>query len=104
MVTGSLAAVRHAPVASPRLAAVYVDDPEAAAKALALRPADSGSNVTLVRPLDPVVFARSWVDEGIRYAALSQVAADLLTSPGRGPSEGEELIAWMKKNTDAWRA
>jgi hypothetical protein len=104
VVTGSLAAVRRAPVASPRLAAVYVDDPEAAAKALALRPAESGGNVTLARPLDPVVFARSSVDEGIRYAALSQVAADLLTSPGRGPSEGEELIAWMKKNTDAWRA
>lgn len=104
VVTGSLAAVRRAPIASPRLAAVYVDDPEAAAKALALRPAESGGNVTLVRPLDPVVFARSWVDEGIRYAALSQVAADLLTSPGRGPSEGEELIAWMRKNTDAWRA
>lgn len=104
VVTGSLAAVRRAPVASPRLAAVYVDDPEAAAKALALRPAESGGNVALVRPLDPVAFARSWVDEGIRYAALSQVAADLLTSPGRGPSEGEELIAWMKKNTDAWRA
>jgi hypothetical protein len=103
-VTGSLAAVRRAPVASPRLAAVYVDDPEAAARALALRPAESGGNVTLVRPFDPVAFARSWVDEGIRYAALSQVAADLLTSPGRGPSEGEELIAWMKKNTDVWRA
>lgn len=103
VVTGSLAAVRRAPVASPRLAAVYVDDPEPAARALALRPAESGGNVMLVRPFDPVVFARSWVEGGVRYAALSQVAADLLTSPGRGPSEAEELIAWMKKNTDAWR-
>jgi hypothetical protein len=103
-VTGSLAAVRRAPVASPRLAAVYVADPESTAKALDLRSAESGGNVTLACPLDPVVFARSWVEEGIRYAALSQVAADLFTSPGRGPSEAEELIAWMKKNTDAWRA
>ena len=104
VVTGSLAAVRRAPVASPRLAAIYVDDPESAAQALALRPAESGGNVILVRPLDPVAFARTWVEDGVSYAALSQVAADLLTSPGRGPSEGEELIAWMKKNTDAWRA
>lgn len=104
VVTGSLAAVRRAPAASPRLAAIYVDDPRSAAQALALRPADSGGNVMLVRPLDPVAFARTWVEGGVTYAALSQVAADLLTSPGRGPSEGEELIAWMKKNTDAWRA
>lgn len=104
VVTGSLAAVRRAPAASPRLAAVYVDDPERAAQALALRPAESGANVMLVRALDPVVFARTWVEDGVSYAAVSQVAADLLTSPGRGPSEGQELIAWMKKNTDAWRA
>jgi hypothetical protein len=104
VVTGSLAAVRRAPAASPRLAAVYVDDPERVAQALALRPAESGANVMLVRPLDPVAFARTWVEDGVSYAAVSQVAADLLTSPGRGPSEGEELIAWMKKNTDAWRA
>jgi hypothetical protein len=103
-VTGSLAAVRRAPVASSRLAAVYVDDPEATARALALRPAESGGNVALVRPLDLVAFARSWEEEGVRYAALSQVAADLLTSSGRGPSEAEELIAWMTKNADAWRA
>lgn len=104
VVTGSLAATRRAPVASPRLAAIYVDDTESAVQALALRPAETGGNVMLARPLDPVAFARSWVEDGVSYAAVSQVAADLLTSPGRGPSECDELIAWMKKNTDAWRA
>ena len=53
---------------------------------------------------DPVVFARTWTEEGVSFAALSQVAADLLGSPGRGPAEGEELIAWMGKHPDAWRA
>jgi hypothetical protein len=27
--------------------------------------------------------------------ALSQVAVDLLTSPGRGPNEAEGLMTWM---------
>ena len=40
---------------------------------------------------------------GVWYAAPSQVAADLLTSPGRGPAEGEELIQWMQANEEAWR-
>jgi len=102
--TGSLAAIRRAPAASPRLAAIYVEDPESAARTLDLRPVESGGNVMLARPMDRVAFARTWVEDKVTYAALSQVAADLLTSPGRGPSEGEELIAWMKKNTDAWRA
>ena len=33
---------------------------------------------------------------------LSRVI-DLLTGPGRAPAEGEELLAWMKEHTDAWR-
>jgi len=27
-----------------------------------------------------------------------------LTSPGRGPNEGEALMEWMRHNEDAWRA
>ncbi len=69
-----------------------------------LRLAESGGNVMLVRPFDAVAFARTWADQGLTYAALPQVAADLLTSPGRAPSEGEELLAWMEKNPGAWRA
>lgn len=33
---------------------------------------------------DPVVSERTWTEEGLTFAALSQVVADLLTSPGRG--------------------
>jgi hypothetical protein len=35
--------------------------------------------------------------------APSQAVADLLTGPGRNPSEGEELLDWMRKNEGVWR-
>ena len=49
-VTGSFAGHRLAPIAEPRLAALYVDDPDTAAQSLGLRPAETGGNVLLVRP------------------------------------------------------
>ena len=39
----------------------------------------------------------------LRLVAPTQLAADLLTGPGREPSEGNELLAWMSANEDAWR-
>ena len=91
-VTGSLAANRIAPIAPAHLAVVYVDDPDAAAAALKLRPAEAGMNVMLLTPFDSVVFERTWIDEQITYVAPSQAAADLLTGPGRAPSEAEAIL------------
>ena len=102
-VTGSLAAMRVAPIAPPRLAVIYVNESDRATDDLALRRAERGTNVLLVEPFDRVVFDRTAEQEGVTYAALSQVAADLLTSPGRGPQEGQELLRWMEENEDAWR-
>lgn len=102
-VTGSIAAAQVAPLAPARLAVVYVDSARKVADELGLRPAEAGTNVILAEPFDPVVFERTWEAGGITLAALSQVATDLLTSPGRGPAEAEELIAWMRRNEDAWR-
>ncbi len=102
-VTGSLAASIIAPVAPPALGALYVRELGAAQRDLQLRDAPTGANVMLVESFSPVAFERTWEREGIRYAALAQVAADLLTSPGRSPSEGEALIDWMKANENAWR-
>jgi len=102
--TGSLAAARVAPVAPSRLATCYVEDPEAAAKQLELRPAETGGNVLLVAPFDPVVYERANQDRGLNWVAYSQCAADLLTSPGRGPAEADALIEWMASNEDAWRS
>jgi hypothetical protein len=102
-VTGSLAAATIAPVASPRLATVWLRDAAEAASRLALRPAQAGANVLLIEPGDEGVFEGTVERDGVRYAAPSQVAADLLTSAGRGPAEGEELITWMRENEGAWR-
>jgi len=108
-VTGSLAAPGTAPA---RLAMFYVEDSQAAAETMELAPTEAGANVWLLEPFDEVVFHRtesrpfgpSAQATLVVVAAPSQVAADLLTSPGRGPQEGEALIETMKGNEDAWRA
>lgn len=102
-VTGSFAAVRRAPVAAPALLAAYVDEPNLLADALALLPADSGANVLLLKPYDPVVWQRLSVTENISYVAESQAAADCLTGNGRMPAEGEALLEWMTTNEATWR-
>lgn len=102
-ITGSLAAATVAPLAPPRLATIWVPDANAAATSLALRQADAGANVVLAETLDDTVFDGAVQREGLWYAAPTQVAVDLLTSPGRGPQEGEELVDWMKRNEAKWR-
>ena len=103
-ITGSWVAAQVAPVAPPRLLLVYVDKSVATDKQLDLRAADAGANVALLTPFDDVVYERTSKKNGITCVALSQVVADLLTSPGRGPNEAEALMEWMNKNEDAWRA
>lgn len=97
-ITGSAAASTVAPVAPSRLIAAYVESPESAAKKMDLRPAESGANVLLAEPYDPVVFEGIRTIKGVPYAALSQVAVDLLTMPGRGPAEAQALLEWMEPN------
>ncbi|MBW1871757.1 MAG: hypothetical protein JRJ19_06815 [Deltaproteobacteria bacterium] len=92
-----------APVAAVRLTTVFVKNIPASAVELGLREIDAGANVILAEPLDPVVFERTWRKGGIVYAALSQVAADLMTSPGRGPAEADALMRWMGKHENDWR-
>jgi hypothetical protein len=91
--TGSLAASRLAPLAPARLAMLYVEDPDSASSVLDLRPAEAGTNVMLLVPFDEVVFERTWEDADLRFVAPSQVAVDLLTSPGRAPNEAEAVLA-----------
>jgi len=103
VVTGSLAAERVAAYAPVRLATLYVRDPSAAAEALDLRPADTGANVALATGDYDVVFERADTIDGLRVAALSQVAVDLLTGPGRNPSEATALLDWMEADESRWR-
>ena len=102
-VTGSFAAYRLAPFAEPRLAALYADDPESAALSLGLRPAETGGNVLLMRPFDPVVYERAECANGITYARATQVLVDLMKGPGRGPEEAEALLEWMRDNEEEWK-
>lgn len=102
-VTGAVAAQRFEPVAPARQAKVYVVDSAQAASALNLKPADAGANVLLAEPYDNAVFERAAVRDGLRTVSPSQLAAYLLTGSGCEPSEGEELLGWMRRNEDEWR-
>jgi len=101
--TGSLAAQAFAPIAPARLGMLYVEDIETAVRQLDLREVDSGANLLVAEPFDPVVFERTTKRDGLTLAAPTQIVADLLTGSGRMPSEGEELLAWMKDNERVWR-
>lgn len=101
--TGSLALPDEVSVAPARLAMIYTRDVAGLASDLDLRPTEMGSNVLLLEPFDDVVFARTAYRQDLVAVACSQLAADLLTGPGRAPTEAEELLAWMKDNADAWR-
>jgi hypothetical protein len=103
VVTGSLARGRVAAYAPARLATLYVRDLRTAAEALQLRPVDSGTNVALAAGKYDVVFERAELFDGVRMAAASQVAVDLLTGPGRNPSEAVAMLEWMERNERVWR-
>lgn len=103
VLTGSLAAERVAAYAPARLATLYVRDISAATELLELRPTESGANVALASGDYDVVFERAQMIDGIRVAAVSQVAVDLLTGPGRNPSEATALLDWMTADEPAWR-
>lgn len=102
-VTGTLAVPEEAVVSPPRLAMVYTDDFATLASTLGLRATDTGANVLLLEPFDDVVYDRMTSRRGVNAVAPSQLAADLLTGPGRSPTEGEELLEWMGANEDQWR-
>lgn len=102
-VTSTVAAARWAPWAPPRSAMIYTESVSLAVEMWGLRPAESGANVILAQPKYDVVFERSQLWDGVRIAAASQVAVDLMTGPGRNPGEAEELLGWMSRNEHDWR-
>ena len=103
-VTGSFATGRFVSVAPARLLHLYVETIEGFCRDLKLTETDVGANVVLIEPKDSsILFDVATDEEGMRWAPPVQVAADLLTSPGRGPAEGEALLIWMADNQEAWR-
>lgn len=103
VLTGSLAARRYAAHAPPRFAMLYAEDVAAVVEHLGLRRVDTGANVLIAPDRANVAFARSAMDDELRVAAPSQIAVDLLTAPGRSPSEGEALLDWMEGHEHEWR-
>lgn len=103
-VTGTIAAAEWAPYAPASMAMTYVSNTEEAARTWGLRPTEAGANALLLEPPYDVMLERSSInDTGLQIAAPTQVAVDLLTGPGRGPSEAENLLAWMQEHEEAWR-
>jgi hypothetical protein len=101
--TGAFGASKFTEIAPTRLVSLYVSDAREFAERLDLRTVDSGSNVWLIEPASEVVFERVIRRDNIVCANPAQLAADLLTGPGRDPSIGEELLSWME-STDDWRS
>ncbi|MDP9846514.1 hypothetical protein [Streptosporangium lutulentum] len=103
-VTGTLAAAEWAAYAPARSAMIYTTDVDQAVRLWGLRSADAGANVMLAKPDSDVVFTRTLTTvSDLTIAAPTQVAVDLMTGPGRSPSEAEELIEWMNLNESTWR-
>jgi hypothetical protein len=81
----------------------YAVTGSAAATALGLRAAEAGANVVLLQPEDDTVFEGVDERDGLRWASLPVVVADLLSGPGRSSAEAEALMDWMAAHEEAWR-
>jgi DNA-binding transcriptional ArsR family regulator len=114
-VTGPVAAAAVAPLTLGGQLFLYVGPPpqqqagpvdladRAVLRRLRLLPQTHGGNVVLVAAQDPVVFTGTRQVRGVLHVALSQLALDCLTGPGRMPAEGEAILTYMKTNSATWR-
>lgn len=107
VVTGSAAARAYLPNAvtpvSPLVSlSLYADDPISLMDQLGLKVVERGTNVLVLRPYDDVVYVTSRIVDGVSYATPAQVAADLLTGPGRASEEAEQLIAALESGEPGW--
>ncbi|MFE7504816.1 hypothetical protein [Promicromonospora sp. NPDC057488] len=104
-VTGSVAAAAWAPYAPARSVMAYAARPRLIAEEWGLRETDRGANVILAEPVFDVLTERTMMVDGLVLAAPTQVAVDLMTGPGRSPSEAEALIEWAENSPEfaAWK-
>lgn len=101
-ITGSLAAQRFEPIAPARIGAVYVEDIANTLEQLNLFESETGTNVLLLEPFDPIAFEGKTSRDGLYCVAPSQLTVDLLTGYGREPAQGEQILEWMDLNQDEW--
>lgn len=103
-VTGSAAAAQWASYAPTRSIFLYADQEIDPSEAWGLKQTEAGVNVIVAQPKFDVVFSNASIsDDGYNIVAPEQAAVDLLSGPGRNPSEGEELLEWMQLNEPEWR-
>jgi hypothetical protein len=106
-VTGSYAARAVAPLAPGGQLMLYVDagqhSPDVVGEQLGLLRVDDHADVLILRPHDSVVFERPRLIEGVPHVALSQLALDCLSGPGRLPAEGEAVLQYMVETENSWR-
>jgi hypothetical protein len=103
VISGSLAARRLSAYADARLALLYVTDTHRVVSRLEGRETTVRPNVLVLEPADDLPFARSELRDGLRYAAPSQLFADLMSGPGRSPAEAEAVGEWMQQHENEWR-
>ncbi|MEV7003880.1 hypothetical protein AB0N62_40410 [Streptomyces sp. NPDC093982] len=70
---------------------------------LGLLPVKQGADVLILDAHDPVVFKRLRTVDGLPHVALSQLALDCLSGPGRLPAEGEAVLQSMAAHEEQWR-
>jgi hypothetical protein len=107
IMTGPYAARAVAPLAAGGQLMLYVEGGPRSLDTVAdqlglLRVADS-ADVLLLRAHDKVVFERPRMVDGIDHVALSQLALDCLSGPGRMPAEGEAILEYMAETEQSWR-
>lgn len=102
-ITGSFAIPEAARTAPPVLPLVFVWSLIDTLDTLDVRPSDTGANVILAEPFNPVVVERTRVENELTLCSMSQVAADVLTGPGRTSAEIDGLFDWMRQNEVHWR-
>lgn len=101
--SGAAAAGFIAPVPSESVV-LYVPDPAVVVTQMNLRLAEGNAwNVIVAAPFASVVLRRVMVEEGLNLVAPPQLAVDLLSLPGRGSSEAEDVMSWMRRNEAVWR-
>jgi hypothetical protein len=107
--TGSVA-LRHylpperVPVTGLAQVALYVPDPDQAARALKLATAEPATTtVLLAAPYDDTLLDQARPASGqLRVVDAGQAVADLRTSPGRAPEEAEQLIELLAETDSSW--
>jgi hypothetical protein len=91
--TGRAGAAALLNTALPAVVAAYVDNADRVAGLIGATPTAEGANLLLVEPFDPFVFDGIWERAGLKYAAPSQITADLLGSPAPAPDQAAALLA-----------